>query len=37
MRFAIIMQHANMAYYVQRAYEVPTIWLLKGGGGGMGD
>ena len=33
MRFAVIMQHANMAYHVQRAYKGPTIWLLKGGGG----
>ena len=38
MRFAIIMQHANMAYRVQRAYKGPTIWLLWGGErGGMGD
>ena len=36
MRFAIIMQHANMAYHVQRAYKGPTIWLLREGGG-MGD
>ena len=36
MRFAIIMQHANMAYHVQRAYKGPTIWLLRGGGGGGG-
>ena len=36
MRFAIIMQHANMAYHVQRAYKGPTIWLLSGGGGGGG-
>ena len=35
MRFAVIMQHANMAYHVQRAYKEPTIWLLRGGGGGM--
>ena len=34
MRFAIIMQHANMAYHVQRAYKEPTICLLRGGGGG---
>ena len=33
MRFAVIMQHANMAYHVQRAYKGPTIWLLRGGGG----
>ena len=33
MHFAIIMQYANMAYHVQRAYKGPTIWLLKGGGG----
>ena len=25
MRLAIIMQHANMAYNVQRAYKRPTI------------
>ena len=37
MRFAVIMQHANMAYHVQRAYKGPTIWLLRGGGGGIGD
>ena len=35
MRFAVIMQHANMAYHVQRAYKGPTIWLLRGGGGGV--
>ena len=34
MFFAVIMQHANMAYHVQRAYKGPTIWLLSGGGGG---
>ena len=34
MRFAVIMQHANIAYHVQRAYKEPTIWLLKGEGGG---
>ena len=33
MRLAIILQHANMAYHVQRAYKEPTIWLLRGGGG----
>ena len=34
MRFAVIMQHANMAYHVQRAYKGPTIiWLLRRGGG----
>ena len=33
MRFAIIMQHANMAYHVQRAYKGPTIWLLRGRAG----
>ena len=32
MHFAIIMQHANMAYHVQRTYKGPTIWLLRGGG-----
>ena len=39
MCFAVIMQHANMAYHVQRAYKGPTIWLLSGGGGvvGIGD
>ena len=31
MRLAIIMQHANMAYHVQRAYKRPTIWLLREG------
>ena len=37
MCFAVIMQHANMAYHVQRAYKGPTIWLLrKGGGVGVG-
>ena len=36
MRFAIIMQHVNMAYHMQRAYKGPTIWLLRGGGGGGG-
>ena len=36
MHFAIIMQYANMAYHVQRAYKGPTIWLLRGGGGGYG-
>ena len=36
MGFAIIMQHANMAYHVQRAYKEPTIWLLRGGGGWYG-
>ena len=36
MRFAVIMQHANIAYHVQRAYKEPTIWLLKGEGGGDG-
>ena len=33
--FAVIMQHASMAYHVQRAYKGPGIWLLRGGGGGM--
>ena len=42
MRFAVIMQHATIAYHVQRAYKGPTIWLLKeeeggGDGGGIGD
>ena len=32
MHFAIIMQYADMAYHVQRAYKGPTIWLLRGGG-----
>ena len=32
--FAVIMQHANMAYHVQRAYKGSTIWLLSWGGGG---
>ena len=32
--FAVIMQHASMAYHVQRAYKGPGIWLLRGGGGG---
>ena len=36
MRFAIIMQHANMAYHVQRVYKGPTIWLLRGAGGCYG-
>ena len=36
MRFAIIMQHANMAYHVQRVYKGPTIWLWGGGGGWYG-
>ena len=31
MCFTVIMQHANMAYHVQRAYKGPTIWLLRGG------
>ena len=35
MSFAVIMQHANMAYHVQRAYKGPTIWLLSWGGGGV--
>ena len=30
--FAVIMQHASMAYHVQRAYKGPGIWLLRGGG-----
>ena len=29
----VIMQHANKAYNVQRAYRGPTIWFLSGGGG----
>ena len=35
----VIMQHANKAYNVQRAYRGPTIWFLSGGGegGGRGD
>ena len=36
MCLAVIMQHANMACHVQRAYKGPTIWLLRGGGG-IGD
>ena len=31
MRFALIMQHANMAYRVQRAYKGSIIWLLSRG------
>ena len=33
MHFAIIMQHASMAYHMQRACKGPTIWLLREGGG----
>ena len=36
MCLAVIMEHANMACHVQRAYKGPTIWLLTGGGG-IGD
>ena len=36
MCLAVIMEHANMACHVQRAYKGPTIWLLRGGGG-IGD
>ena len=32
MCLAVIMQHANMACHVQRAYKGPTIWLLRGRG-----
>ena len=32
MRFAVIMQHADMAYHGQRAYKGPTISLFRGGG-----
>ena len=32
MCFGVIIQHANMAYHVQRASKGPTIWLLRGGG-----
>ena len=31
MRFALIMQHANMAYRVQRAYKGSITWLLSRG------
>ena len=31
MRFAVIMQHADMAYHGQRAYKGPTISLFSGG------
>ena len=31
MCFAVIMQHANMAYHVQRPYKGQTIWPLRGG------
>ena len=40
MCFTVIMQQANMAYHVQRAYKGPTIWLLswgEEGGRGRGD
>ena len=39
MCFAVIMQHAYMAYHVQRADKGPTIWLLRAGGeeDGRGD
>ena len=30
MCFAVIMQHANMAYHVQRPYKGQTIWPLRG-------
>ena len=32
MCFGVIIQHANMAYHVQRASKGPTIWLLREGG-----
>ena len=32
MCFAVIMQHANTTYHVQRAYKGPTIWRLRKGG-----
>ena len=32
MCFGVIIQHANMAYHVQRASKGPTIWLLRGDG-----
>ena len=36
MCLAVIMEHANIACHVQRAYKGPVIWLLRGGGG-IGD
>ena len=37
MWFAVIMQHADVAYHVQRAYMGADHLTFKGGGGGTGD